>query len=153
APPSVRESRRFVRRRVLAYVGGAALAIGLAVAGALGWGYVELRSSLAPLDGEAAVARADGAITITRGAARIPPIPAATRADVARGLVFVHAQDRFFQMDLTRRRAAGELAELFGEDALKIDTETRRLRLRAHARRAIELATPEQRAILAAYAQ
>src|SRR5215475_11446877 len=153
ASPPAEESRRSLRRRVLAYVGGVALAIGLAVAGALGWGYVELRASLAQLDGEAAMPGATGTITIERDALGIPTITAAARADVARGLGFVHAQDRFFQMDLTRRRAAGELAELFGEDALKIDTETRRLRLRAHARRAIELATPEQRAILAAYAE
>src|SRR5215468_7945090 len=148
----IQDSRRFAPRRVLRYAGIAFAVILLAVAGAAGWGYLELRSSLAQLDGEVTMPGATAAITIERDALGVPTITAATRADVARGLGFVHAQDRFFQMDLTRRRAAGELAELFGEQALKIDTQTRTLRLRAHARRAIELASPEQRALLAAYA-
>ena len=48
----------------------------------------------------------------------------ADQADVARALGFVHAQDRFFQMDLARRRAAGELSELIGaatRDARRAD--------------------------------
>src|SRR5215472_18955544 len=148
----IHDSRRFAPRRVLRYVGIAFAVILLAVAGAAGWGYLELRSSLAQLDGEATMPGARGAITIERDALGIPTIAAATRADVARGLGFVHAQDRFFQLDLARRRAAGELAELFGEEAVKIDTETRRLRLRMHAQRAVERTSPEERAVLAAYA-
>ena len=44
----------------------------------------------------------------TVGTIGIPTIRGATRADVARATGFLHAQDRFFQMDLARRRAAGE---------------------------------------------
>lgn len=65
-------------------------------------------------------------------------VSAATRRDAAKLLGFAHAQDRFFQMDLLRRTAAGELAELLGPAALPTDRAHRRLRLREVARAALE---------------
>jgi penicillin amidase len=140
-------------RRLRRYLAGAAVAVLVVLAGAAGWAYVEMRGSLAQLDGEATMPGAAGAIVIERDALWIPTISASSRADVARGLGFVHAQDRFFQMDLARRRAAGELSELFGPVALKIDTRTRALRLRARARHVAELAPPEELALLGAYVE
>ncbi len=139
-------------RRLLRYSGGVALAVLVALVGAAAWVYVQMRGSLAQLDGEAAMPGAAAAIVIERDALGIPTISANSRADVARGLGFLHAQDRFFQMDLSRRRAAGELSELFGSAAVTIDTRTRMLRLRARARHALELAPPEELALLRAYA-
>jgi len=138
-------------RRILRYLGFAGVVVLVALAAAMAWVYVELRGSLAQLDGETTVPGATGTITVERDALGVPTITAGSRLDVARGLGFVHAQDRFFQMDLARRRAAGELSELFGPIALKVDTRTRVLRLRARAQRVIELATPEERALLNAY--
>jgi penicillin amidase len=145
--------QRGIPRRVLRYLAALALILFVALAGAALWFYVEMRGSLAQLDGEAAVAGATSAIAIERDALGIPTISARTRADVARGLGFVHAQDRFFQMDLARRRAAGELSELFGSAAVAIDTRTRKLRLRAHALRAVNSSSPEEIALLTAYAE
>ena len=125
----------------------------VAFAGTAGWYYLQARGSLAQLDGEGAMPGATAAIVIERDALGIPTIIASSRADVARGLGFVHAQDRFFQMDLARRRAAGELSELLGSAALRIDTRTRMLRLRARARRTIEVAPPEELAVLRAYVE
>ena len=122
------------------------------LAAAAVWLYAEMRESLAQLDGDAAMPGATGPIAIERDVLGIPTITAGTRADVARGLGFLHAQDRFFQMDLARRRAAGELAELVGAAALPLDERTRILRLRACAQRAMELASPEDRALMQAYA-
>jgi len=140
-----------VSRRLRRYVGGAAVALAVALVGTLAALYAEMRASLPQLDGEVAMPGASGAITLERDALGIPTITGRTRADVARGLGFVHGQDRFFQMDLARRRAAGELAELFGSAAVPLDARTRMLRLRDRARRAIELASPEDRALLQAY--
>jgi penicillin G amidase len=64
--------------------------------------------------------------TIERDALGVPTIRAANRLDVARALGWLHAQDRFFQMDLQRRVAAGELSEIFGRRALQRDRATRR---------------------------
>src|SRR5215469_6226706 len=140
-------------RRILRNLGFAGVVLLVALAGAMAWVYVELRGSLAQLDGEATIPGATGTVTVERDALGIPTVTADSRLDVARGLGFVHAQDRFFQMDLARRRAAGELSELFGPLALKVDTRTRVLRLRARAQRVIELEAPEERALLTAYVE
>ena len=77
---------------------------------------------------------------IERDARGVPVITAASRADLAFATGYAHAQDRFFQMDLARRLAAGELSELFGAVALKQDTRARRFGFRAVARRVLEAA-------------
>ena len=148
ASPKRTFSRRFLR--YLVGIGGLVL---VAFAGTAGWCYLQMRGSLAQLDGENAMARATAPIVIERDALGIPTIRASSRADVARGLGFLHAQDRFFQMDLSRRRAAGELSELFGSVAVAIDTRTRMLRLRTRARSTIDLATPDELAVLGAYVE
>ena len=84
-----------------------------AVAGAF-WARSQLRASLPVLDGDHALAGLTAPVQITRDGLGIPTVRGATRLDVARATGFLHAQDRFFQMDLSRRRAAGELAALFG---------------------------------------
>ena len=82
----------------------------------------------------------------------MPTITGATREDVARALGFLHAQDRFFQMDLQRRQPAGELSALVGPRALEVDQEMRVHRFRDVAHRALELAEPSYRRVLDAYA-
>jgi penicillin amidase len=64
----------------------------------------------------------------------------------------VHAQDRFFAMDLARRLAAGELSELFGPAALEVDRAFRVHAFRSVARRVIERSGPRERVLTAAYA-
>ncbi|MGH8308702.1 MAG: penicillin acylase family protein, partial [Steroidobacteraceae bacterium] len=95
----------------------------IAVVVSLAGAYALLRGSLPRLDGTIEARATDGGralsapVTIERDTLGIPTIRGASRADVAYATGFVHAQDRFFQMDLSRRLAAGELAELFGEAA------------------------------------
>ena len=74
--------------------------------------------SLPLLDGSAKIANLSAPVTVERDAQGVPTIRGSQRLDVARALGFLHAQDRFFQMDCTRRHAAGELAELFGSAAV-----------------------------------
>jgi penicillin amidase len=130
------------------------LVVVLAAAGAAAalWVRGELRASLPQLDGERQLAGLTAPATVTRDALGIPTIRGATREDVARATGFVHAQDRFFQMDLARRRAAGELAALVGARAVPLDREIRVHRFRAEARRALALVQPDQRLLLDAYA-
>ena len=66
---------------------------------------------------------------------------------------FVHAMDRLFQMDLTRRQASGTLAELLGPAALRSDVELRTLGLRRAAIRSLAAASDDMKQILAAYAE
>nr|PZN81034.1 MAG: penicillin acylase family protein [Pseudomonadota bacterium] len=115
--------------------------------------FVLLAGSLPQLDGTRGLSGIRAPIAIERDALGIPTIRARTRTDLAFGTGFVHGQDRFFQMDLSRRLAAGELADLFGAAALDHDRAARTFRFRARARRVLEEATPEQRAIVEAYAR
>jgi penicillin amidase len=135
-------------RRALAFV--AAIALLLVVAGGV-WLRRELRASLPTLDGAVRLSGLSAAVSITRDSFGIPTIRGTSREDVARATGFLHAQDRFFQMDLTRRRAAGELAELVGLRALPLDREMRIHRFRAEALQATSLLTPRDRAVLDAY--
>ncbi|MBL9119325.1 MAG: penicillin acylase family protein [Phycisphaerae bacterium] len=81
----------------------------------------------------------------------IPTIRAATFEDALRVQGFVHAQERFAQMDLMRRFAAGELAEIASALALSIDRQQRPMRLRAVARAAYERLEERDRVLLDAY--
>ena len=122
-----------------------------ATAVAVVWGRAQLRASLPLLDGEHHVPGLAAPVTITRDRLGIPTIRARSRADAARATGFLHAQDRFFQMDLARRRAGGELAALVGPRALAVDREIRLHRFRAVARRTVELLGAHDRAVLDAY--
>jgi penicillin amidase len=115
------------------------------------WTRHQLKASLPLLDGSHRLAGLTAPVTVGRDALGIPTIRGRTRADVARATGFLHAQDRFFQMDLTRRRAAGELSALVGRRALVVDRRIRWHRFRAEAEAALKEMAPENRAILEAY--
>ena len=119
---------------------------------AAAWARGELRASLPLLDGSQQLRGVSAAVEIKRDRLGIPSIRGATREDVARALGFLHAQDRFFQMDLSRRRAAGDLSALVGARALALDREIRIHRFRAEAHRALDLMDPSERRVLEAYA-
>lgn len=122
----------------------------LVVAGGL-YARSQVRASLPQLAGTAAIAGLGGDVRVDRDALGVPTIAGATRDDVARALGFLHAQDRFFQMDLQRRQPAGELAALVGARALEVDEEMRVHRFRDVAHRALEIADPSYRRTLEAY--
>ena len=112
----------------------------------------EVRGSLAQLDGTAQVPGLTADVRIDRDALGVPTITGATREDVARGLGFLHAQERFFQMDLQRRQPAGELSALVGARALDVDEAIRVHRFRDVAHRAFEKTDASYRRVLEAYA-
>lgn len=140
-------------KRFFAWGAAVVLAAGLLAAAAALWARGELRASLPQLDGEQALPGLAAPVRVERDARGVPTISGASRADVARGLGFVHAQDRFFQMDLLRRRAAGELAELFGPAAVDLDRHVRIHRFRPLARRVVAQASGEERALVDAYTE
>ncbi|MBY0565639.1 MAG: penicillin acylase family protein [Hyphomonadaceae bacterium] len=129
----------------------AAATLGFAVLAAI----VLVRFNAPPpaLDGTATIAGADGVIEIVRDAHGVPHIFATTEPDLYRGLGFVHAQDRFFQMDATRRYMQGRLAELVGDLGLKSDAQARIMNWAGVAEAQYARLRPETRALLEAYAQ
>ncbi|MEO3865933.1 penicillin acylase family protein [Rheinheimera fenheensis] len=80
-------------------------------------------------------------------------IHAANRNDAAFALGFSHAQDRFFQMDLLRRSAAGELSALFGERAVSVDKALRQHRFRQRAQSALAQLTATENQLLSDYSR
>lgn len=66
---------------------------------------------------------------------------------------YLSARDRFFQMDLTRRKLAGRLSEVFGERALPSDIQYRSWNFSKAAELAVSAMSPENRARFEAYAQ
>jgi penicillin amidase len=129
----------------------ALLVLAVAVAALAAWAYDRLRSSLPLLEGALTVTGIETGVSIERDRLGIPTITAANRSDAAHGLGFVHAQDRFFQMDLLRRQAAGELSELLGEQALPLDRGNRVHRFRSRATAALGKMETGDRAVLEAY--
>jgi len=99
-----------------------------------------------------AVAGVDGPVTILRDEWGIPHVRATTAHDAFFGQGFVQAEDRLGQLELDRRRAYGRWAEVAGRGALAFDVFTRRLGLRAAARREYDTLSPAGRAVLDAYA-
>jgi len=108
-----------------------------------------------------------GSVLVARDAAGVPGIFASTREDVAFGMGWACAEDRLFQMELTRRALRGELAATFGdrpvdEKALTrmmagrtfvdLDAFTRAMGFRAAAEASYAIATSEARAWVDAYA-
>ncbi|WP_394210143.1 penicillin acylase family protein [Enterovibrio calviensis] len=79
-------------------------------------------------------------------------IIADNRTDASYALGYAHGQDRFFQMDLLRRNAAGELSELFGDAALSLDESTRFHQFRKRSREIVAMLPAAQKQQLNAYA-
>ncbi len=128
-----------------------AFAVLLLIVAALVGGWLFVRASLPTLGGEAPVAGLNAPVVIARDSLGVVRITATTRADAARALGFVHAQERFFQMDLLRRAGAGELSDLVGAKAVEADTKLRPHHFRDRARQVVETLPAPDLAILDAY--
>ncbi len=135
-------------------IAGISLIVVVVIAGFLvGWAYRTIAQSVALLDGEIEFSELASAVTIERDALGVPTIRGSNRLDVARGLGFLHAQERFFQMDLMRRQAAGELSEIFGAGALEADRASRMHQFRQRARLVVETMPETEKVLVAAYAE
>ena len=110
----------------LGRLGVAAGATGALAAGGLSY---LLRRPLPPLDGEFKVKGLTAPVEIVRDRWGIPHISARDPLDAYFGQGYCHAQDRLWQMELTRRLASGRLAEVFGKEALEVDRFQRRIGL------------------------
>ncbi|MCB1986522.1 MAG: penicillin acylase family protein [Burkholderiales bacterium] len=108
-------------------------------------------ASLPQYDGTVQLSSLSAPVTVERDALGSVTISGKNRLDVTKTLGFVHAQERFFEMDLMRRQAAGELAAIFGEGALPLDMASRKYRMRARAQQFIQELPDDQQQLLKAY--
>ncbi len=112
-----------------------------------------LSFSVADSSGSISVPSLERPIEITFDAKGIPQIWAETDEDAMFALGWLHASERLFQMELIRRMAVGELAELFGEFAYDMDVFQRRLGIKRMAQQGVRKLTPETRELLEQYSQ
>lgn len=138
-------------RSVARWMVRALWALVLLVALAAGSAWWAVRGSLPQLEGEMALPGLSAPLTIQRDALGTAVLQGADRLDLARGLGFLHAQERFFEMDLTRRSAAGELSALFGPIALERDKLRRPHRMRARLEQRLAQLPAAEQALLQAY--
>ena len=144
---------RSLLQRILLAAGVFAAALGIVIAAAGYWFRGRVAASLPVLDGSRVVPGLSAPVRIARDALGVPTLSGASRLDLARATGWIHAQDRFFQMDTLRRRGAGELSELFGSAALSMDREARMHGFRSLAREVLARMEPGKRALAEAYSQ
>jgi len=139
-------------KSILRYAGiGLAAVVGLAIVVALVF-VNRLYASLPQTEGELELAGLQGEASIVRDAYAVPHIFAGTDHDAYFALGVAHAQDRLWQMEITRRAIRGELSEILGANALDTDIWFRTMGLGAAADEAVENLPDDVQAALQAYA-
>ncbi len=114
--------------------------------------YVYARQSLPRTEGAIQVTGLKAPVEIVRDVYGVPHLYATTHEDAYFALGFAHAQDRLWQMEMSRRIGAGRLAEILGPAALDTDRFLRTLGVRRAAQASLERLNEETRRILEAYA-
>ena len=124
--------------------------VAIVLIGVAAWGAYILKASEPRLTGTI-IAGTSAPVTVERDARGTATITAASRTDAAYALGYLHGQERFFQMDMLRRAAAGELSSLFGASQLSTDRKTRIHRFRDRAEAEVAAMIPAERALLGSY--
>ncbi|MDO5499680.1 MAG: penicillin acylase family protein [Propionibacteriaceae bacterium] len=129
-----------------------AITLILVLAGLASFAVVTARAAFPQTAGVIQVGPLNRAVEVLRDARGIPQIYADTPEDLFAAQGFVHAQDRFFEMDVRRHITGGRLSELFGESQVATDTYLRTLGMRRVAEQELELLSARHRRYLEAYA-
>ncbi|MBH3459513.1 penicillin acylase family protein [Pseudomonas putida] len=111
-----------------------AVVVAMAAAGA----YWYVHGKVPQREGEVAITGLSAPVSVRYDERGVPHLQAQNEPDLYRALGYVHAQDRLFQMELVRRLARGELAEVLGSKLVPTDTLFRSLRIREQAARMVE---------------
>ena len=143
-----RDKRRRWPTVVVVAVGALALSVIVATVGA-GW---LVQRSFPQTSGELVLPGLDAEVDVLRDQLGIPTIVADTSHDLFFAQGFVHAQDRFWEMDVRRHITAGRLSEMFGSSQVDTDKFVRTLGWRRVAEQELQLLSDETLDALQAYA-
>lgn len=168
APAARRNWRRIVLRSVLILVGLVLILAGVAFI----WFYRMAHGALPQLDGSISLPGLQASVDVVRDAQGVPHITASNLEDLFLAQGYITAQDRLWQMDMTRRFAGGELAEILPASNhptpstsrstgvqhrtntwLELDKQQRILRLRPVAERVAQQLPERDRKFFTAYAR
>ncbi|MEO5651778.1 MAG: penicillin acylase family protein [Marmoricola sp.] len=134
--------------RVTSYV---AVLVALTMVAAAVAVVVVVRRPLAQVEGTIGIAGLSGKVEVLRDDHGIPQIYADTSEDLFVAQGFVQAQDRFFQMDYSRRASAGRISELIGASGVRADMAERTMGWRRVAAAEYDLVSLETRSHLQAF--
>jgi penicillin amidase len=166
ASPGRRRAGKIIFKIVIILV----LVIAAVAGGALAWFYHTAHASLPQLDGTITLAGLQAPVTVVRDDHGVPHLSATSLEDLFFAQGYITAQDRLWQMDMTRRSVAGEMAEILpatsappapvsrstavqrpGMTWVDYDKRQRILRLRAVAERVAAQLPARDRAFFDAY--
>lgn len=114
-------------------------------------GVVLVRRPFPVISGELPLPGLDAEVQVIRDGNGVPQLYGDSLTDLVRAQGYVHAQERFFEMDVRRHLTSGRLAEMFGEDALETDKYVRTMGWRKVAEDELALISPGTREALDAY--
>lgn len=137
-------------RRILIVIAGL---IALVIIGVAVFSFITVRRSFPDTTGVVQIAALTGDVTIERDGKGIPQIYADTPEDLFLAQGYVHAQDRFYEMDFRRHVTSGRLAELVGDAALETDKYVRTLGWRRVAQQELALLDDNTLRLVNAYAR
>jgi penicillin amidase len=171
-PVATPSARRSYPGLLLKIVLGIVLLLILAGTGTFAWFYFTARGSLPQLDGTITLIGLDAPVSVVRDAHGVPHLTAANLPDLFFAQGYVTAQDRLWQMDLTRRAVGGEMSEIFPASSgppqpvsrstanvrprktwVDYDKQQRLMRLRAVAERVAQQLPARDRAFFEAYSR
>lgn len=147
------DAPRTHRHRGLAFLTGVLIAVLVLAIVAAGLGWWTVQRSFPTTSGRLEVPGLTAPVTVYRDDAGIPQLVAETDHDLFLAQGYVHAQDRFWEMDFRRHVTAGRVAELFGESQVATDAFIRTLDWRGIAEQEYELLDPTARSYYEAYAE
>ncbi|HEY5783157.1 MAG TPA: penicillin acylase family protein [Microlunatus sp.] len=130
----------------------AAIVVVLAMVGLAGVSVATVRRSFPQTDGEISLPGLTSPVEVLRDSFGVAHLYADNAEDLFEAQGYVHAQDRFFEMDVRRHITAGRLSELFGASQVETDTFIRTLGWRRVAEQELQLLSPSTRRYLDAYA-
>ena len=149
APPAPSFLQRPLVRRILIIAG---LVLLLLIAGVAAYLYWIVQRAQPVINGTATLPGLSASVTVVRDNSGIPHITANTLKDLYMAQGYVHAQDRLFQMDFSRRLASGRLSEVAGGSTVPTDESYRTLGLHRAAEATLPTLPADVREALDAYA-
>lgn len=144
--------RRGLGRRIGFIAYGTLVVVVVLALIAVGLGVWTIHRSFPQIEGTIAVEGLDGTVQVNRTQLGIPTIVADTTDDLFFAQGYVHAQDRFWEMDFRRHVTSGRLSELFGASQLGTDAFLRTLGWRDIAAQEVEMLDETTRSYYEAYA-
>ncbi len=129
-----------------------AIVIILLAALVIGAHYFAARS-LPVTEGEVTLRPLEKQVSVIRDENGVPHIKAGSERDLYIAQGYIQAQDRLFQMDLSRRQASGRLSEVVGESTVDNDKFFRTIRLRSAAEKSFAAYSEEGKQVLSWFAE